>query len=65
MQWPAYSPDLNPIEMVWNKMKDWIQNRYEDTLITYGPLREAVSAAWEAVEEDYLEELLATMSARC
>ena len=46
-------------------MKDWIQDRYEDTLITYDPLREAVAAAWEAVEEDYLEELLATMPARC
>lgn len=65
MKWPAYSPDLNPIEMVWNKMKDWIQDQYEDTLITYNPLREAVAAAWEAVEEDYLEELLATMPARC
>ncbi|VDB88364.1 Bgt-50539 [Blumeria graminis f. sp. tritici] len=23
--WPAKSPDLDPIEAVWNKMKDYIQ----------------------------------------
>ena len=25
----------------------------------------AITAAWEAVEEDYFEELLSTMQARC
>jgi len=24
MEWPPYSPDLNPIEMVWSKMKDHV-----------------------------------------
>lgn len=24
IDWPPYSPDLNPIEWVWNKMKDWL-----------------------------------------
>ena len=24
--WAAYSPDLNPIEAVWNKMKDYIED---------------------------------------
>ena len=22
--WPVYNPDFNPIETVWDKMKDWI-----------------------------------------
>jgi transposase len=30
--WPAFSPDLNPIKMVWNWMKDWIQEQYDDRL---------------------------------
>ncbi|VCU41176.1 Bgt-50763 [Blumeria graminis f. sp. tritici] len=26
--WPADLPDLNPIEAVWNKMKDYIQRHH-------------------------------------
>lgn len=51
--------------MIWNWMKDWIQERYNDTLHSYDELRIAVVAAWEAVEEAYLEELLESMPARC
>ena len=24
IEWPVFSPDLNPIEAVWNLMKQWI-----------------------------------------
>jgi transposase len=24
--WPPFSPDLNPIEAVWNRMKDYIEH---------------------------------------
>jgi transposase len=65
LRWPSFSPDLNPIEMVWNWMKDWIQERYEDTLTNYDDLRAAVRAAWEAVPVSYLQELLESMPARC
>ena len=65
IQWPSFSPDLNPIEMVWNWMKDWIQEHYDDNLHGYDQLREAVTAAWNAVPEDYLNELLEQMPARC
>jgi transposase len=36
IEWPAYSPDLNPIEHVWNRMKDWIQEHYEEEDMSYG-----------------------------
>lgn len=26
--WPANSPDLNPIETLWDKIKDYIQEKY-------------------------------------
>ena len=55
---PPFSPDLNPIERVWNIMKDWIQDGYgEGTTSGYRSL--------EAVCQDQLEELTVSMHDRC
>lgn len=64
--WPPFSPDLNPIENCWNWMKDWIQDCYGlDEKPSYDRLRAYVKQAWEALPEDFLKSLLASMPRRC
>ena len=66
ISWPSFSPDLNPIEMVWNWMKDWIQDKYpEDKELSYDQLRQLVRAAWDDIPGEFFEELIQTMPARC
>ncbi|VCU39884.1 Bgt-50709 [Blumeria graminis f. sp. tritici] len=66
---PANSPDLNPIEAVWNRMKDSIQ-RYHPNL-GFGRQRtqdshcKIVKEAWDSFSSEYLVRLIQSMSARC
>ena len=63
INWPPFSPDLNPIEHVWNWMKDYIQKNYSRKL-SCAQLEEAVVQAWNAVPEDFLENLIKSMPCR-
>ena len=62
--WPAFSPDLNLIETVWNEMKDWIAQNYPEKA-TYPQLRQRVTEAWNVIGRDLLSQLIDTMPQRC
>jgi hypothetical protein len=62
--WPAYSPDLNPIETIWCIMKDYIARHFPEKL-SYDQLRSAVKEAWDSIEDSKFQELLNSMPARC
>jgi hypothetical protein len=62
--WPPFSPDLNPIETVWDKMKDYLQDNFPEQM-TYAQLRIAVQKAWDSITVDQLNELIDNMHNHC
>ena len=67
IQWPPYSPDLNPIETIWNIMKDWIAEHYgSENHPTYDQLQVIVQEVWEqAFDEDKIQGLVEEMQTCC
>jgi transposase len=63
--WPPYSPDLNPIEAVWNRMKDYLMRKYPDDHSSYDRLRQAVKEVWDAITAEELQQLIRSMRDRC
>lgn len=47
--WPRYSPDLSPIEFVWNFLKDYMQRHYPELGQGRhrGQYRQIVREAWD------------------
>lgn len=66
--WPSYSPDLNPIESVWDMMKSHIEEHHPE-FDSGNPseevLRNAVLEAWESISQEQLATLVESMPERC
>jgi transposase len=52
--WPANSPNLNPIEALWDWMKDYIQDKYPEIHRSYPRLQEVVSEAWNSITNNQI-----------
>ena len=65
MDWPPLSPDLNPIETLWDDLKDYIQEYYLGVHSSCKRLRAAIQEAWDSISHERVRELVRSMRARC
>lgn len=63
IDWPANSPDLNPIENIWKILKDNIQNQ-ENFPRTINELKASLKREWEGLDDSVLKEAAASMPRR-
>jgi len=70
MEWPPYSPDLNPIEVVWAWLKDWITTNRPDLAsmgtseAAYQSLYSAMREGWESIPQEKIDGLIKSMDSR-
>ena len=69
--WPPYSPDLNPIEHAWVKLKERIYLPHPDLEPSNGtkeqlkePFFKAMKEAWESVGQGFFDGLVRSMEKR-
>ena len=63
MVWPAMSPDLNPIEHMWDRLKRNVRAR-NPAPATVDELKIALLEEWEAIPQNYIRKLIKSMKNR-
>jgi len=71
MDWPPYSPDLNPIEHAWPMLKATLQREYPDIATMRGgpnavkrKLAEVLPDVWRSLSADFFQILCDSMPRR-
>lgn len=64
MDWPACSPDLNPIEHIWDMMSRSIHQRHVAPQ-TVQELADALIQVWEEIPQETIGSLIRSMPRRC
>ena len=64
LPWPSRSPDLNPIEHLWDELDRRLRRRQPQPQ-TLPQLAAALQAEWTAIPQDVIRHLIASMGRRC
>lgn len=71
-EWPPYSPDLNPIEHVWFRLKTNLEKAHptsQDKQYTIEEVRilmeNVLPEAWSQIDKNYIDSLIDSMPRRC
>ena len=64
MDWPAVSPDLNPIEHIWDQLQTRI-SRLDNPPRTIGDLANALIREWQNIPLQNIRHLIQSMQRRC
>ena len=62
MEWPAQSPDLNPIELLWEQLDCMVRKKCPSS---QSNLWEVLQEAWGEISSDYLKKLKTRMPKVC
>uniref|UniRef100_A0A3Q3E5D1 Tc1-like transposase DDE domain-containing protein n=1 Tax=Labrus bergylta TaxID=56723 RepID=A0A3Q3E5D1_9LABR len=64
MEWPACSPDLNPIEHLWDQLERAVHARVTNTT-TLADSRQMLVEEWDAIPQQCVTRLVTSMRRRC
>jgi len=64
LPWPSKSPDLNPIEHIWDELERRVRQRPHKP-ITLPELRQALQAEWDNLPQAVISTVIASMRRRC
>ena len=64
MDWPAYSPDLNPIEHAWDELGRRLRSNHAPPN-SRAQLAQMLVAEWQAIPQNFFQRLVNSMRRRC